>query len=57
MTKKKAPKKVLPKVRNKLHKVLAAKATSGAAGKHTESKKSLRKESKKIDKLLEEHLY
>jgi hypothetical protein len=57
MTKNKAPKKVLPKVRNILHKVLAAKATSNAAGKHKESKKSLLKESKKIDKLLEEHLY
>lgn len=54
---KKAPKKVLPKVRNKLHEVLAAKATSGAAGKHKVSKKGLRKESDKLDKLFEEHLY
>lgn len=53
----KAIKKALPKPRNSLHKVLESKAVSNASGKHAVSKKSLRKEAKKIEKLFEEDLY
>ena len=51
-------KKSVPKARNKLHEVLAMKATSNAAGKHAPklSKKAL-KTGLAIERLFEEHLY